>query len=105
MKIRILINGIIILMAGPLMVAVMSMLGAGVPVSELLREGYFPHPAIFTHSILQALVLLGPILLFLILTILTMIKGKYQTSIIMSCMTSLSWAHMMCWATFAWFGP
>ena len=107
MKIRILINGVIILMAGPLMVAVLRMLDVKVSVSKLLLAGYFPNPGLFISSILQTLVLLGPVLLFLTLTIFTMLKAKYRTSIIMSCMTSLSWAHMMYWSVFCqfWTGP
>ena len=106
MKRTAIIDGIIILMAGPLMVVVVRILDSGsLSVSKLLLEGYFPHGGILTHSILQDLVLLGPICFFLMLTIVTLLKGKYRTSIGMSFMTSLSWAHMMFWAVFSRFGP
>ena len=106
MKRTIIIDAVILTLALPVAVAVAKWLGATQTVWQLAVTALNPFSTgILTSSLEQALILVGPLLVFLCLTILAIIKDKRKTSYLLAVFTSACWAFLMFGTLFVRFGP
>lgn len=96
----------IIALALPVAVTVAVCLGASQSLWELSITALNPFcTGILTNSDAQALILVGPLFLFLCLTILAIVKEKLKTSYLCAFLTSACWAFLMFGTIFVRFGP
>jgi hypothetical protein len=106
MKKTITIDIVIIAMSLPVVVTVAILAGASQSVLQLAGTALNPlATGMLTNHFLQALILLGPLLIFLCLTIVAIAKKRNKTSYILATLTSASWAFLMFGTLFVRFGP
>ncbi|MEA3497163.1 MAG: hypothetical protein U9R42_14140 [Bacteroidota bacterium] len=97
-------NSIIILSAFPITIIISKLFGMKRTVFELLRIVLVKSQVMLSASLLQTLILLGPILLFFCLTIYATTKEKTKISYLFASLTSISWAFLMLVTLIAYYG-
>jgi hypothetical protein len=107
MKKTIIIDSVIIALAIPIAIVGIMLAGANQSVPELLHVALDPELAhkMITCNVMQGLILVGPMLTFIVLTVVALWNNKKLLSYIMASFVCMSWAFFMFMMMFAWFGP
>lgn len=96
MKRTIIIDTAVLALALPAVVAVAKWSGATQTVWQLTAAALNPFSTgILTNNLAQALILVGPLWVFLFLTVLAIIKEKRKTSCVLTVLTSACRAFLM----------